>query len=154
MEERLVRPLRLGRGSRLGQHFGVDLLLEGMNDVVLGGELAAQIGQADARSLRDVEQRHVTPAALLGKIERGAYGLGTFGKIVEHGRTPCLRSYDQKRQPETGNHSQKENEAADFRFLISRFCCQEDSSRERLAAAATARATSSSQPPVPPHTTR
>src|SRR5262245_49358025 len=66
----LLRRRRFG----LGKHLGIDLGLEGPEDVRLAGEIAAKVGKAHAAALRDRRKGHGFPPTLGCKLERGNNG--------------------------------------------------------------------------------
>ena len=85
IEQPVARALRFAGNAGLGQHLGIDLGLEGAEDVALAGELAAEIGEADIGRGGDVGEADLAPASVFGELERRPHGFGTLGEIVEHG---------------------------------------------------------------------
>jgi hypothetical protein len=100
IEQPVARTLRFPGRSRPGEDLGVDLGLEGADDVGLARELAPQIGKAEIGGVRDVGERDVAPVTLFRQIERGPHCFGTLGEIVEHGLTPWMSDYIGHQQSE------------------------------------------------------
>ena len=72
----------------LGQHFGIDLGLKGLEHIRLAGEVAAKVGKAEPGAVGDCGKRHGAPAALRGDLKRRAHGFVAFAELVEHGVSP------------------------------------------------------------------
>ena len=71
----------------MAKDLGIDLGLKPLEQIGLAGEVAAKIGEAQARSLRDLGEGDLIPAAFGSELESRPNGAVTVTEIVQHGES-------------------------------------------------------------------